>query len=56
MKEYAEMLEDCLENAMDDEEPDYRHDWEEYPEHEKEKFYRDMANRYSKMRRMGGKY
>lgn len=56
MKEYAEMLEDCLENAMDDEEPDYRHDWDEYPEHEKEKFYRDMANRYSKMRRMGGKY
>ena len=54
MKEYAEMLEDCLEDAMSDEEPEYRHDWDEYPE--KEKSYREAANRYSRMRRMGGKY
>ena len=53
MKEYAEMLEECLEDAMHDEEAEYRHNWEEYPEHDKEKFYREMSNRYSRIRRMG---
>ena len=52
MMDFLEEFKECLDDSYETDEPEYRHDWEDYPEHDKEKFYREMANRYSKMRRM----
>jgi hypothetical protein len=55
MLDFLEEFKDCLENSYE-EEPEYRHDWEDYPEHEKERAYREMSSRYARMRKMGGRY
>ena len=55
MREFAEELEDCLKMAAEEEDIEFRGGYgNSYRYEDEERPMRDMSNRYSAMRRMGG--